>query len=103
MGSSGGWAALHLACANKRLEVVKVFIARGAGQQILCRDSKGSTPLSLTFKRPRTAEREALALLLLQQLLLQPDFDINHPTLVLQQPLLYTAAFTGYCRGQSGS
>jgi ankyrin repeat protein len=67
-------------------------------EQILCRDSKGSTPLSLTFKRPRDAEREELALLLLHHLLLQPDFDINYPTLVLQQPLLYTAALMGYCR-----
>jgi Ankyrin repeats (3 copies) len=60
-------------------------------KQILCSDNSGSTPLTLALKH----RREQVALLLLKQLLLQPDFDINHPTLVSDHPLLYCAALGG--------
>jgi ankyrin repeat protein len=92
--SSSGMLPLHHACGNGLQEVVKAILARGAHRQILCKDSTGATPLSLAIKHMR----EELAMFLLQELLVQPGFDINHPRMVLKHPLLCSAATVGQCR-----
>jgi uncharacterized protein len=91
---SEGCTALHLACDGGRLAVAKVLLKRGAEQHILKSSSKGATPLSAAF----AANEVDIIMLLLQYLFAQADFDINHPRLVLDQPLVCTAAWSGKCR-----
>jgi hypothetical protein len=44
------------------------------------------------------SDRVDMVMLLLEYLVAQVDFDINHPTLVLDQPLICTAACLGMRR-----
>jgi uncharacterized protein len=83
--------ALHSACAGGRLAVAKVLLKRGAEHHILKSSKGGATPLSAAF----TADETDIIMLLLQYLFAQADFDINHPTLVLDQPLVCAAAWSG--------
>jgi uncharacterized protein len=57
-------------------------------------NKKGHTPLSVAAR----CAHEEITLLLLQHLVLQPAFDINHPRLVISQPLLCCAAILGLYR-----
>jgi uncharacterized protein len=88
--------ALHLACGAGRLAVAKILLERGAGQHtgILKSSSNTTTPLNAAF----VSGRIDIVMLLLEYLLAQADFDINHPTLVLDQPLVCTAACSGMHR-----
>jgi uncharacterized protein len=89
-----GSTALYLACSGGHLAVAKVLLKRGAEQHILKASMNGTNPLSaaLVFKKVD------IAMLLLEHLLAQADFDINHPTLVVDQPLICTAAWFGLRR-----
>jgi ankyrin repeat protein len=89
-----GSFALELACANGNLAVVKVLLQRGAVEQILKASKNGCTPLSAAAYN----KHEDITLLLLQHLILQPSFDINHSRLARNQPLLCCAAVRGLCR-----
>jgi ankyrin repeat protein len=81
-----GRTALHLACQNalQPVAVVGVLLKRGAEQQILKSSKDGATPLGAAF----TVGAVNTVMLLLQHLLAQADFDINNPTLVLDEPLV---------------
>jgi ankyrin repeat protein len=83
--------ALEQACAGGRRSVVKVLLRRGAAGQILQASKSGHTPLSAAV----THGHEEITLLLLQQLVTQSSFDIDHPRLALNQPLLCSAAVSG--------
>jgi uncharacterized protein len=89
-----GCTALHLACKCGHLGVAGVLLKGGAEQHILKSSKDGATPLSAAF----VAGELDIIMLLLQHLLAQADFDINHPTLVLDQPVVCTAAEAGMCR-----
>jgi uncharacterized protein len=92
--SDQGSTALEQACAGGRRPVVKVFLKRGAARQILQASKSGHTPLSAAVFHGH----EEITLLLLQQLVTQSSFDINHPRLALNQPLLCSAAVSGLCK-----
>jgi ankyrin repeat protein len=89
-----GSSALELACAEGDLPVVKVLLKRGAVGQILKASKSGDTPLSAAANH----KHEDVTLLLLQHVVLQPGFDINHSRLAGNQPLLCCAAVRGLCR-----
>jgi ankyrin repeat protein len=86
-----GSTALELACGRGDLAVVKVLLKRGALGQILNVSQSCHTPLSAAANN----QREDVTLLLLQHLVLQSGFDINHPRLAANQPLLCCAAVAG--------
>jgi uncharacterized protein len=89
-----GCTVLEMACGSNHLAVVKVLLRGGAVKQ-LCKVSKdGHTPLSAAVSNAY----EDVTLLLLQHLVLQPGFEINHPQLAVNQPLLCCVATTGLCR-----
>jgi uncharacterized protein len=94
MECNEGRTALHLACKGGQLAVAKVLLKRGAEQHILKSSNDGSTPLSTAIK----SHEVDITMLLLQHLLEQTDFDINHPTLVLDEPLICAAAWSGMCK-----
>jgi ankyrin repeat protein len=75
-----GCTALHSACKCGQLAVAKVLVKRGAEQHIFKSNKVGATPLSAAC----SAGEAEIVMLLLQHLLTQADFDINHPTLVLE-------------------
>jgi uncharacterized protein len=85
-----GSTALEGACSGGRLAVVKVLLKRGALGQML-KKSKLLTPLSAAVHN----KHEDVTLLLLQHLVVQPGFDINHSRLAANQPLLCCAALMG--------
>jgi ankyrin repeat protein len=89
--SNQGSTALEQACAGGRRPVIKVLLKRGAAGQILQASKSGHTPLSAAV----THGHEEITLLLLQQLVTQSSFDIDHPRLALNQPLLCSAAVSG--------
>jgi ankyrin repeat protein len=89
-----GSSALTLASSEGGLAVVKVFLQRGAVEQILQADKSGHTPLSVAADN----KHEDVTPLLLKHLLLQPGCDINHPRLAANQPLLCCAAVKELCR-----
>jgi uncharacterized protein len=91
--TGGGSTALEEACASGRLAVVKVLLKRGALGQML-KQSKFHTPLSLAANN----KHEDVTLLLLEHLVLQPGFEVNHSQLATNQPLLCCAAARGLCR-----
>jgi ankyrin repeat protein len=82
-----GVTALGAASAKGCLAVVHVLLKRGAHAHILKRGQNAHTPLSAAINN----YHEEIAMLLLRQLVLQPDFDINHPRLGANQPLLCSA------------
>jgi ankyrin repeat protein len=84
---------LHYAVEGP-LALVKVLLKPGAQEQILRRRKTGETPFSMAVY---CGEVE-VALLMLEQLLLRPGFDINHPRLGANQPLLCAAAKVGMLR-----
>jgi ankyrin repeat protein len=86
--SDEGSTALEQACCNGHTAVVKVLLKRGALGQMLKSNRRGHTPLSVAA----SFAHEEITLLLLQHLVLQPAFDINHPRLAISQPLLCCAA-----------
>jgi ankyrin repeat protein len=92
--SNKGCTALYMACAHGRLAVAKVLLKRGAYHHILKGNEIGASPLSAAF----VCDKVDITMLLLEYLFALDDFDINHPTLVLEQPLLCTAAWSGMCR-----
>jgi ankyrin repeat protein len=85
---------LELACTVGGLAVVRVFLKRGAVEQILKASTSGHTPLSVAANN----KHDDVTLLLLKHLVLQPSFDINNPRLAKNQPLLCCAAVKGLCR-----
>jgi ankyrin repeat protein len=89
-----GSTALEQACCGGRTAVVKVLLKRGALGQVLKANKQGNLPLSAAAK----SGHEDVTLLLLQHLAMQPGFDINHPRLATNQPLLCCAAEVGLCR-----
>jgi ankyrin repeat protein len=89
-----GCTALYSACKCGQLAVAKVLVKRGAEQHILKSSDSGATALSAAC----SAGEADIVMLLFQHLLTQADFDINHPTLVLDQPLVCTAAEVGMCK-----
>jgi uncharacterized protein len=89
-----GSMALHLACKNGQLAVVRVLLKWGAEQHILKRSTGCATALNVAF----AFDEVEIIMLLLQHLFEQADFDINHPMLVLDQPLVCAAAEAGMCR-----
>jgi uncharacterized protein len=89
-----GSTALEMACGYNSLAVVKVLLRRGAVGQMLKVNKDGHTPLSAAVSNGY----EDVTLLLLQHLVLQPGFDINHPRLAVTQPLLCCVATTGLCK-----
>jgi ankyrin repeat protein len=68
-----------------------VLLQRGAVWQVLKVSKSGRTPLSAAANNGH----DDVTLLLLQHLILQPGFDINHPRLAANQPLLCCAASAG--------
>jgi ankyrin repeat protein len=92
--TNDGCTTLMLACMHGELAVVKVLLKRGALGQMLQVGKCNHTPLSAATNN----QHEEIAVLLLQELLLQPGFDINHPRLAANQPLLCLAAEQGLCR-----
>jgi ankyrin repeat protein len=82
-----GVTALGAASAKGCLAVVHVLLKRGAHAHILKRGQNAHTPLSAAINN----DQEEIAMLLLRQLVLQPDFDSNHPRLGANQPLLCSA------------
>jgi ankyrin repeat protein len=89
-----GMIAIITACARGKLAVVKVLLKRGAREQLGHVSKSGHTALSAAVNN----QHEDVALLLLRHLVSQPGFDINHPRLASNQPLLCCAAVTGLCR-----
>jgi ankyrin repeat protein len=89
-----GSTAIEKACAGGKMAVVKVLLKRGALAQLLHVSKSGHTALSAAVN----SQHEDVTLLLLQNLVQQPGFDINHPRLAANQPLLCCAAVTGQCR-----
>jgi ankyrin repeat protein len=85
--SAEGFTALGAASARGSLAVVRVLLKRGATAHMLTPMQDGVTPLSAAVNN----DHEEIAMLLLRQLVLQSDFDINHPRLGLNQPLLCSA------------
>jgi ankyrin repeat protein len=92
--SNDGSTALRSASSAGRLPVVKVLLQRGAQHQILMRSDSCETPVSTAVRNGH----QAVALVLLNELLLLPGFDINHPRLAATQPLLCAAAAVGMLR-----
>jgi uncharacterized protein len=84
---SEGFTALGAASAKGNLAVVHVLLKRGAESHILKHSKNAHTPLSAAV----SSQHEEIAVLLLRHLVVQPDFDINHPRLGLNQPLLCSA------------
>jgi ankyrin repeat protein len=66
-------------------------LKRGAEQHILKTSKSSATPLSAAF----LSDHVDIVMLLMEYLVAQADFDTNHPTLVLDQPLICTAACLG--------
>jgi ankyrin repeat protein len=91
---SDGSTALLAASSAGRLSVVRVLLQRGAQHQILMRTDSCDTPLSTAVH----SGHQAVALVLVSELLLLPGFDINHPRLAATQPLLCAAAAAGMLR-----
>jgi ankyrin repeat protein len=89
-----GSTALEQACCIGNSAVVKILLKRGALGQMLKVDKQGRTPLSAAVN----TGHEDVTLLLLQHLVLQSSFDINHPRLAQYQPLLCSAATKGLCK-----
>jgi ankyrin repeat protein len=89
-----GLTALEQACLHGKLAVVKVLLKRGALQQLQKVSRNGYTPLAVAAN----TKHEDVTILLLQNLVLQPGFDINHPRLAANQPLLCCAAMHGLCK-----
>jgi ankyrin repeat protein len=89
-----GSMALHLACKNGQLAVVRLLLKWGAEQHILKSDKGCATALNVAF----VFDEVEIFMLLLQHLFEQADFDINHPMLVLDQPLVCAAAGSGMSR-----
>eukprot|EP00953_Heterococcus_sp_UTEX-ZZ885_P041559 21201-Heterococcus_DN1.PRE.3 len=85
-----GLTVLHFA-ASGHLALAKLLLERGAQGQILKRGKSGETPFSTAVYGGHVE----VALLLLEQLLLRPGFDINYPRLGANQPLLCAAAKVG--------
>eukprot|EP00953_Heterococcus_sp_UTEX-ZZ885_P008310 4990-Heterococcus_DN1.PRE.3 len=85
--------ALDEACGAGKLAVVKVLLKRGAHGQML-RKSRLHTPLAAAVNN----HHEEVAILLLQELVQQPGFNINHSRLAGNQPLLCCTAAAGLCR-----
>jgi ankyrin repeat protein len=83
-----GSTALEQACCDGRSAVVKVLLRRGALGQVLTMSKQGHTPLSAAVN----AAHEDVTLILLQHLVQQSSFDINHPRLAQNQPLLCSAS-----------
>jgi ankyrin repeat protein len=88
-----GFTVLHFAVFGQ-LKLVKMLLKRGAQEQILKRNKSGEMPFSTALYDGQVE----VALLFLEQLLLRPDFDINHPRLGANQPLLRAAAEVGMLR-----
>jgi ankyrin repeat protein len=89
-----GSFVLGLACSYGDPVIAKVLFKRGAAEQILKVNKSGHTPFSAAVN----SGNEDVTLLLLQHLVLQPGFDINHSQLVAKQPLLCCAAVKGLDR-----
>jgi uncharacterized protein len=92
--ANDGSSVLEQACHGGASAVVKILLERGASGQILKGNDSGHTPLSVAVNKGYGD----LTLLLLQHLVLQPGFDINHPRLTTNQPLLCCTAAGGLCR-----
>jgi ankyrin repeat protein len=88
-----GMIAIIAACASGKLAVVKILLKRGALEQLERVSKSNHTALSAAVNN----QHEDVALLLLRHLVSQ-GFDINHPRLASNQPLLCCAAGTGQCR-----
>jgi ankyrin repeat protein len=90
-----GSTALKQASARGSIGVVKVLLRRGALEQMLKVSKSGHTPLSAAVNNCH----EEVTILLLQELIaLQSGFDINHPRLAANQPLLCCAATGNFMR-----
>jgi ankyrin repeat protein len=89
--ANDGSSLLTVACATGSLAVFKVLLKRGAAGQLLKVGRNAHTPTSGALN----GKHEDVALLLLQRLVLQPGFDIDHPRLAANQPLLCCAAVAG--------
>jgi ankyrin repeat protein len=83
-----GFTALGTASARGCLAVVHVLLKRGAESHVLKHSQNAHTPFSAAINN----DHEEITMLLLRHLVLQPDFNINHPRLGANQPLLCTAA-----------
>jgi ankyrin repeat protein len=88
-----GLIVLHFAALG-HLALVDMLLRRGAQEQILERNASGETPFSTAVYGGHVE----VALLMLEQLLVRPGFDINHPRLGANQPLLCAAAKAGILR-----
>jgi ankyrin repeat protein len=92
--SSDGSTALLWLSASGRLAAVEALLKRGAQHQITQRCSTGCTALSAAVY----GNHEDVTMALLQELLQRPGFDISHPRLAANQPLLCAAATVGMLR-----
>jgi uncharacterized protein len=92
--SSDGSTALLWLTASGRLAAVKALLKRGAQHQITQRCSTGCTAFSAAVY----SKHEDVTMALLQELLQRPGFDISHPRLAANQPLLCAAADVGMLR-----